>query len=218
MTSQARALLDSLMGPNRNAIKSNTSSQQIRSDSWTDSSNCAAWLLDLCPHDLLVNTRVDLGKCPKRHAPSALSQFKQEKGATLPRRLVRQCEETLRSQIARCDRRIERQTERLVQARPDKNKEISDLLRRAELLVDAGETAEAMRLMAQAQEISVQIKRETVCETCGAIVPGEGRPSVLRETHLQGRQHQAFLRIRQWLDQRETVLQDEDSDISNISV
>jgi hypothetical protein len=225
MTSQARGLLDALMGPNRNAIKSQSLSHYPAS-SWDDSSSCGAWLLDICPHELLVNTRVDLGRCSRRHNDLARIKFNQEteypnfrsnlpvKTARSAARIVLDCAAQLRAQLVRCDRRIDRQTERLRLAQEANQSLISELLKKSENLMETGDLVAAMAIMTQAQEISDHQKKEIVCDVCGAIWDTRGP-----DTHRVGKQHQAFLKMRAWLHappKIEEFRQREDS-ISSIS-
>lgn len=35
-------------------------------------------MVKLCPHDLFVNTRVDIGPCPKLHCEDAKTQYNEE--------------------------------------------------------------------------------------------------------------------------------------------
>lgn len=67
----AAALLDELMGRSRNdgsAIKK----KKIK---WEDPEYCKYFMVKFCPHDLFVNTKADLGPCPKLHCEEAKCQF-----------------------------------------------------------------------------------------------------------------------------------------------
>jgi len=57
------AMLDELMGRNRNAHPN----EKVKEISWEDSSVCRYFLVQFCPHDLFTNTKADLGACPKIH-------------------------------------------------------------------------------------------------------------------------------------------------------
>ena len=57
------AMLDELMGRNRNAHPN----EKVKEISWEDSSVCRYYLVQFCPHDLFTNTKADLGACPKIH-------------------------------------------------------------------------------------------------------------------------------------------------------
>ncbi|XP_022731154.1 luc7-like protein 3 isoform X2 [Durio zibethinus] len=60
-----RALLDELMGTARNLTEEQKKGyREIR---WDDKEVCAFYMVRFCPHDLFVNTRSDLGPCPRVH-------------------------------------------------------------------------------------------------------------------------------------------------------
>ncbi|KAK8703054.1 hypothetical protein V6N13_021384 [Hibiscus sabdariffa] len=60
-----RALLDELMGTARNLTEEEKKGyREIR---WDDKEVCAFYMVRFCPHDLFVNTRSDLGSCPRVH-------------------------------------------------------------------------------------------------------------------------------------------------------
>ncbi|KAK8657889.1 hypothetical protein V6N13_036108 [Hibiscus sabdariffa] len=60
-----RALLDELMGTARNLTEEERKGhRELR---WDDKEVCAFYMFRFCPHDLFVNTRSDLGPCPRVH-------------------------------------------------------------------------------------------------------------------------------------------------------
>lgn len=65
-----RALLDSLMGVNRN-----NDSENNKIKDYKDDRICKNYLLGLCPHDLFGNTKLDLGPCPKFHTQEFKKSF-----------------------------------------------------------------------------------------------------------------------------------------------
>lgn len=67
-----RALLDQLMGPNRNARGGDNDSPTSH---WGDKNVCSWFLCDFCPHDLFTNTKEDLGVCPKIHSDLLKEEF-----------------------------------------------------------------------------------------------------------------------------------------------
>ncbi|XP_072381979.1 luc7-like protein 3 [Diabrotica undecimpunctata] len=67
----AAQLLDELMGRNRNVAPN----EKVREVDWEDSEFCQYYLVKFCPHDLFVNTRNDLGMCPKVHDEEARKLF-----------------------------------------------------------------------------------------------------------------------------------------------
>ncbi|KAJ1526952.1 hypothetical protein ONE63_008500 [Megalurothrips usitatus] len=66
----AAALLDELMGRNRNAI-----GDKPKDLNWEDPEFCKMHLVKFCPHDLFVNTRADLGACNRLHDDEAKNQY-----------------------------------------------------------------------------------------------------------------------------------------------
>ncbi len=69
-----RALLDALMGKNRNLSADEKGSKHARFD---DKDVCQWYNLSFCPHELFVNTRSDLGPCPNEHDPKLKEQYVQ---------------------------------------------------------------------------------------------------------------------------------------------
>ncbi|RZF46750.1 hypothetical protein LSTR_LSTR002613 [Laodelphax striatellus] len=69
--SAAAALLDELMGRNRNIAPS----EKTKPINWEDPEFCKFFLVKFCPHDLFVNTRADLGVCSKVHDDEAKALF-----------------------------------------------------------------------------------------------------------------------------------------------
>jgi hypothetical protein len=71
---EQRALLDKLMGRDRNSVvkNKNTITKTRRYD---DRDVCQFFLAGLCPHELFKNTKSDLGACPSIHDHDALRDF-----------------------------------------------------------------------------------------------------------------------------------------------
>ena len=62
-TQEIAAMLDELMGRNRNARPD----EKVPEMTWEDQAVCRYYLVNFCPHDLFTNTKADLGTCPKIH-------------------------------------------------------------------------------------------------------------------------------------------------------
>ncbi|KMZ62796.1 hypothetical protein ZOSMA_443G00010 [Zostera marina] len=62
-----RALLDELMGAARNLT--DEQKKGFREIRWDDKEVCVFYMIRFCPHDLFVNTKSDLGPCPRIHDP-----------------------------------------------------------------------------------------------------------------------------------------------------
>ncbi|CAG9860131.1 unnamed protein product [Phyllotreta striolata] len=71
----AAQLLDELMGRNRNVAPN----EKVKELNWEDSEYCKYFLAKFCPHDLFVNTRVDLGACCKVHDEEVRKLFQKAK-------------------------------------------------------------------------------------------------------------------------------------------
>jgi len=57
------AMLDELMGRNRNAMPH----EKLKELTWEDDDCCKYFIVDFCPHDIFVNTKSDLGPCSNVH-------------------------------------------------------------------------------------------------------------------------------------------------------
>jgi len=69
--SAAAALLDELMGRNRN-INPNDPAAKL---TWDSPEVCRHFLIKFCPHDLFTNTKSDLGLCEKVHDDDLKKEF-----------------------------------------------------------------------------------------------------------------------------------------------
>ncbi|CAH1389874.1 unnamed protein product [Nezara viridula] len=67
----AAALLDELMGRYRNLAPT----EKTKELNWEDPEFCKYYMVKFCPHDLFVNTRADLGTCPKVHDDEVKALF-----------------------------------------------------------------------------------------------------------------------------------------------
>jgi len=106
----ARALLDSLMGAERDKAP------EEKKAHFTDREHCKFWLIDFCPHECFIvattgkpSQNSPLGDCPKTHAEVMKMQFK---GSRSRRSYVREYEKELmrylKKLVVDCDHRIER--------------------------------------------------------------------------------------------------------------
>lgn len=108
-----RALLDELMGRNRDGDKPEEDISDFRHERV-----CKRFLCGLCPHDLFQNTKMDLGECAQLHLPKMRVQYEKEKEAQptkdfgyeqeLERDLVKFISE-VEKKIQRAQRRLEEQ-------------------------------------------------------------------------------------------------------------
>ncbi|OQR87899.1 kinesin-like protein [Achlya hypogyna] len=158
-----RALLDELMGRNRDGDKPQEDIRDFR-----DARVCKRFLCGLCPHDLFQNTKMDMGDCPKLHLPKLKAAYdadpaKREYGyeADLERELVRYVSD-VEKKISRALKRLDEQDGARVSSMLDftQNKdvleltaEIAELMQKAEDAGNEGEVDLSMRLMAKVETL-----------------------------------------------------------------
>ncbi|VFQ77538.1 unnamed protein product [Cuscuta campestris] len=166
-----RALLDELMGASRNLTEEER--KGYKELTWDDKEVCRFYMVRFCPHDLFVNTRSDLGPCPKVHDPKLKESFEKSPrhDAYVPKfeeELAHFCEKL----IMDLDRRVKRGQERLDQdeATPlpsslstEKSEQLSrleenikNLLEQVESLGEAGNVDEAEALMRKVELLNIE--------------------------------------------------------------
>lgn len=157
-----RALLDELMGAARNLTEEEK--KGYREIHWDDREVCGPFMVRFCPHDLFVNTKSDLGLCPKIHDLKLKESFEKSPrhDAYVPRfeaELAQYCEKLAMD----LDRKVRRGQERLAQevdlpltgpVSAEKSEQLSvleekikKLLEQIETLGEAGKVDEAEALM-----------------------------------------------------------------------
>uniref|UniRef100_A0A7C9EUI8 Luc7-like protein 3 n=2 Tax=Opuntia streptacantha TaxID=393608 RepID=A0A7C9EUI8_OPUST len=166
-----RALLDELMGAARNLTEEEK--KGYREIKWDDKEVCAFYMVRFCPHDLFVNTRSDLGACPRIHDPKLKESFEKSPrhDSYVPRfeaELAQFCEKL----VADLDRKVRRGRERLEQevepAPPPPisaekaeqlsvlEQKIKNLLEQVESLGEAGKVDEAEALMRKVESLNAE--------------------------------------------------------------
>eukprot|EP00252_Welwitschia_mirabilis_P016412 TRINITY_DN3620_c0_g1_i2.p1 TRINITY_DN3620_c0_g1~~TRINITY_DN3620_c0_g1_i2.p1 ORF type:complete len:346 (-),score=107.64 TRINITY_DN3620_c0_g1_i2:256-1293(-) len=114
MVDAQRALLDELMGTARNLTEEEKKGyKEIR---WDDKEVCGCYMVRFCPHDLFVNTKSNLGPCPKIHDLKLKESFEKSSrhdlyAAKFEEELARFCERLVHD----LDRKVKRGRERLAQ-------------------------------------------------------------------------------------------------------
>ncbi|KAG2715616.1 hypothetical protein I3843_03G088600 [Carya illinoinensis] len=166
-----RALLDELMGATRNLTEEER--KGFKEITWDDKEVCACYMVRFCPHDLFVNTRSDLGPCPRIHDPKLKESFEKSPrhDAYVPKfeaELAQFCEKL----VMDLDRRVRRGRSRLAQeveptpAPPlsaEKSEQFSlleekikNLLEQVEALGEAGKVDEAEALMRKVEMLNAE--------------------------------------------------------------
>ncbi|GLT40280.1 hypothetical protein SLA2020_144260 [Shorea laevis] len=164
-----RALLDELMGAARNLTEEEK--KGYKEIKWDDKEVCGFYMVRFCPHDLFVNTRSDLGACPRVHDPKLKESFEKSPRhdayvSKFEAELAQFCEKL----VMDLDRRVRRGRERLAQdiepAPPvplsaEKSEQLSvleekikNLLEQVEALGEAGKVDEAEALMRKVEMLN----------------------------------------------------------------
>ncbi|KAI4370090.1 hypothetical protein MLD38_018472 [Melastoma candidum] len=171
-----RALLDELMGAARNLTEEEK--RGFKEIKWNDDEVCPCYMVRFCPHDLFVNTRSDLGPCPKIHDSKLKESFENsprhdEYVPKFEAQLVQFCEKL----VTDLDRRVRRGRERLEQEvepvpppplSAEKAEQLSmleekikNLLEQVESLGEEGKVDEAEALMRKVEILNAEKKSLT---------------------------------------------------------
>ncbi|KAA8533867.1 hypothetical protein F0562_031384 [Nyssa sinensis] len=166
-----RALLDELMGSARNLTEEEK--KGYKEITWDDKEVCGSYMVQFCPHDLFVNTRSDLGPCPKVHDDKLKESFEKSPrhDSYVPRfeaELAHFCEKL----VMDLDRRVRRGRGRLAQEvevpppapiSGEKSEQLSvleekikNLLEQVESLGEAGKVDEAEALMRKVETLNAE--------------------------------------------------------------
>ncbi|CAH2037216.1 unnamed protein product, partial [Iphiclides podalirius] len=159
----AAQLLDELMGRHRNT----NPNEKIRKPNWEDPEYCKYFMVKFCPHDLFVNTRADLGACPKVHDDEVKELFEKAESSYKKAQYVEEFLRFCRHMISEVERKIQKGKQRLelmnskpegppmTQAQTEKNQEqvkllsekITALVQEAEEAGTRGDVEQAQGLM-----------------------------------------------------------------------
>ncbi|XP_028160034.1 luc7-like protein 3 isoform X2 [Ostrinia furnacalis] len=159
----AAQLLDELMGRHRNT----NPNEKIKKPNWEDPEYCKYYMVKFCPHDLFVNTRADLGVCPKVHDDEVKELFEKAEPSYKKTQYVDEYLRFCRHMINDVERKIQKGKQRLelmnskpegppmTQAQTEKNQEqvqllsekIGALVQEAEEAGTRGDVEQAQGLM-----------------------------------------------------------------------
>ncbi|KAJ8728270.1 hypothetical protein PYW08_016655 [Mythimna loreyi] len=159
----AAQLLDELMGRHRNT----NPNEKIKKPNWEDPEYCKYYMVKFCPHDLFVNTRADLGACPKVHDDEVKDLFEKAESSYKKAQYVEEFLRFCRHMINDVERKIQKGKQRLelmnskpegppmTQAQTEKNQEqvqllsekITALVQEAEEAGTRGDVEQAQGLM-----------------------------------------------------------------------
>jgi len=224
---QMRAMLDQLMGTQRDGLEDD-GQDQIH---FTDSVVCKSFLLACCPHDILSGTRMDLGSCPKHHALALRADYEKALDRGKDYDYDIDAMEHLTNFIADCDRRTEQAKKRLAETQEELSAEaaakasivnelgeqIGVTLAKAEELGNQGEVEESVKMLERVEDLkkkkgeaeneyrssmpasSYQQQKLRVCEVCSAYLGIHDNDRRLAD-HFGGKLHLGFIDIRDRLD------------------
>ncbi|CAF4824460.1 unnamed protein product [Pieris macdunnoughi] len=159
----AAQLLDELMGRHRNT----NPNEKIKKPNWEDPEYCKYYMVKFCPHDLFVNTRADLGACPKVHDDEVKDLFEKADFSYKKSQYIEEFLRFCRHMINDVERKIQKGKQRLelmnsrpegppmTQAQTEKNQEqvsllsekITALMQEAEEAGTCGNVEQAQGLM-----------------------------------------------------------------------
>lgn len=216
----ARALLDSLMGPSRDK----SAKEQQRGDGWKDKNVCKRYLIGFCPNNVqdnwFKNTKRDVGTCTKIHSDRLKDDF--EKHPEKERYeieyerdflfylegLIREADAWIAREKRNCKPAgIDLPLPQRVKDQIDGMKTQSDsLMKMAEELAEKSDIPASKEAVQAADRLREEIETvknqnkvvttgEEVCEVCGVrCQPGEIADY---QAHLDGKLHEAYALIRQ---------------------
>mmetsp|Transcript_20213 Transcript_20213/g.54208 ORF Transcript_20213/g.54208 Transcript_20213/m.54208 type:complete len:303 (+) Transcript_20213:80-988(+) len=215
----AKALLDSLMGPSRDKDLK----EQRRSDGWKEENVCKRYIIGFCPNnqnDCWFNARRrDLGLCTKVHSEALRKQFQDhpDREKHLPA-YEKEFLAYLESVISEADASIAREKKKAAPAgvetripvhlkgtAKELKQQAEDCLKLAEEAAEKGDVEGSKRLTAQSGKLKEDLEDlkarytyestgENVCEVCGVrCLPGEQADY---EAHLEGKLHLGYKKMR----------------------
>lgn len=216
-------ILDELLGKERNLPPEARGKVERH---WWDDDVCKHWLVAYCPYGLFTNTKSSLGPCPGNHDPYIKTLWEAESPAVREKYTAAYEGElmvVIERAVAGLDRKLKQSQERLAMDEAaqlgtalmeelhgieDKVSVAVDEIRAA---ADAGRVDAAAELMngldalmadrqamldrPEVSSVTAMTRRHELCMDCGALT--STNDNIVRKTsHLEGRQHTGFLKIR----------------------
>ncbi|CAH0491068.1 unnamed protein product [Peronospora farinosa] len=221
-----RALLDSLMGLNRDGDRPNEAILDFHHPKV-----CKFYLCGLCPRELFQHTRLDSGACELLHVPALRSAFEQEENDERDFEYERQLVNELSKFLVDVEKKITRAQKRLEEDGDDNQdrtqvlqftQDIQDATIKAEQAAQDGDVDKSLQLMEQV-ELFKRKRREVlrqstansnassvtmmvdnvnqklrVCDVCGAFLSIFDSDRRLAD-HFGGKVHMGYVQIRKKL-------------------
>lgn len=220
---ETRALLDALMGPNRNSRTEEKKSGG--QPEWAHKSCCKFFLVGFCPHDWFSLTKRALVPCQKIHSDWMKENFETHPDADMYRadyeedflhyleKVAQECDATIVRERAKC--RPKGAAGKTVSMPPEVKKKCDELETRYAALVVKSERladtslSQSKEMMDQALTLKEELddmklkytsefQGEDVCEVCGVKYPlgGGGADWHDKESHKRGKTHIGYATIR----------------------
>ncbi|ESN94772.1 hypothetical protein HELRODRAFT_87531 [Helobdella robusta] len=184
MVSYASAMLDELMGRNRNSDPN----EKPKDLNWADTEVCKYHLCSFCPHELFTNTRADLGLCNKIHDDELARNYRKS-SKFMKMGYEEEFLFYLESLVSEVDRRIKRgharlalnaahqaqQLQGITDAQDERIKQltikINEAIEKVESLGCEGKVEEAQQLMKQCDQMKEERRLLEEFKTNYAIKP-----------------------------------------------
>ncbi|GAB5365953.1 hypothetical protein AAMO2058_001102700 [Amorphochlora amoebiformis] len=229
-----RALLDQLMGKERNA--SFEEREKMQRHFWDDDV-CKYFLVGLCPYDLFKNTKSDLGEYDKvfdLRAKSEYDALPQEEKDKYPyqwdlfdllKRLIDECDRKIQRNKERCeaDERLKNEPKKLNEEEAKRlgqiQDEISKLSKEAEEAGEEGKIeqakiltmrveglrGEAEQIMKKPEDIRLNTRQLMVCEVSGVLMSTTDSESRLKSLY-SGKQYQGWKKVRDFYAELQKII------------
>jgi len=170
-----RALLDSLMGAQRNHDM-----DELKRKSWKESDVCKHFLVSFCPYELFLGTKSDLGLCKKLHEEHLRHTYRNKAKSRTKAKYEKRFLDFLSDLISTLDHKIRRAEDRLnekdeepeevltaddvlTEQQKDRLKEIEKEIERKnekmELCGNEGRVEEAQRLLGETENLQLEQKK-----------------------------------------------------------
>ncbi|CAI5716875.1 unnamed protein product [Peronospora destructor] len=221
-----RALLDSLMGLNRDGDRPNEAILDF-----DHPKVCKLYLCGLCPRELFQHTRLDAGACELLHVPALRSAFQQEEDVNRGFDYERQLANELSNMLVDVEKKITRAQKRLEEDGDDSQnnaqvlqftQDIQDATTKAEQAAKNGDVDKSLELMEQvemfkrkrrellrqstanlnASSVAMMVdnvnQKLRVCDVCGAFLSIFDSDRRLAD-HFGGKVHVGYVQIRKKL-------------------
>uniref|UniRef100_A0A915JVQ5 Luc7-like protein 3 n=1 Tax=Romanomermis culicivorax TaxID=13658 RepID=A0A915JVQ5_ROMCU len=193
MANPLSAMLDELMGRNRNA----NPGEAKKEPKWDDPDICPYFLAGYCPHEMFVNTKADLGPCRRTHDEKLRDDYR--KSSRFEKvGLEEDFLNFLQKVQADMQRKIDRNKQRLDLTQPGGQVRVEEAQSVVQMMEELRE--ERDRLQQNFESPSNELRSMEVCDICGCFLVMNDAQHRLDE-HFTGKQHLGFAKIKVTVDE-----------------